>query len=161
MSGDASIAEQLDHALRTLLCAVEPDSKLPKWQSDLYLRMVAIPRARAAVAAYKTGTATPGKTDCPHGRAVGFCPLGCNVPAVEHGFELLHEGKPERLDTLADLKRLMRYHGVKNWEWRRIGPGHDELTVPAAKVDAVRADVDDLRCVGHSVEVLGSVTNHE
>ena len=90
MSEYESIADQLDHAVRTLLIAVEPDPNVRPWQNDLYLRMVAIPRAKAAVAAYKAATTPPGKTDCPHGRAFGFCPLGCDVAKdVTHGFVFL------------------------------------------------------------------------
>lgn len=44
--------------------------------------------ARATLAQVK---ARPGFYECPHGRAVGFCPLGCDVPHVEHGFEFIDD----------------------------------------------------------------------
>jgi hypothetical protein len=30
----------------------------------------------------------PGAKDCPHGRALGFCPHGCDVPYVDYSGEL-------------------------------------------------------------------------
>lgn len=46
------IASDLDHALRTMLVAITRDPKLSGEHQDAYMTVVAIPRAREAVAAY-------------------------------------------------------------------------------------------------------------
>lgn len=45
--------EDLEHALRTLLTALKPDPELSEQHNEMYLRIVAIPRAEAALAKYQ------------------------------------------------------------------------------------------------------------
>lgn len=52
---------------------------------------------RATLAQVK---ARPGFYDCPHGRALGFCPFGCDVQHVEHGFELFPNVNTTNRDAL-------------------------------------------------------------
>jgi hypothetical protein len=46
----------------------------------------------------------PGAFDCPHGRAVGFCPHGCNVPTIDYSgvLELLPDSAVEPVPSYGD-----------------------------------------------------------
>lgn len=54
-----ALASDLDHAVRTLLVAVERAAGVSEFDNEAYMRTVAIPRARAATAAYKLFAASP------------------------------------------------------------------------------------------------------
>lgn len=47
------VADDLDHALRTLLVAIKPDPNISEYFNTAFLNVVAIPRAEMAMEAYK------------------------------------------------------------------------------------------------------------